>query len=158
MTLNESVVYVFGPESVIFNGSCLFHFTYSRAGRVTWIRRYFAHFAWMLSEWHTHSHTTTFVWFMRKLMFFGSFFFSSLTLSVLFGFIGTYIDVCLRWAANKLMWCWILDEEFMFYARIDSLNRNQSKLPYIIEGLCTRHQFSSIQFIGTQSNNRFTLL
>lgn len=92
-------------------------------------------------SWHTHSHTTTFVWFMRELLFFASFFFP---LSVLFGLVGTYIDVCLSWAANKLMWCWILDEEFMFYARIDSLNRNQSKLPYIIEGLCTRHQFSSI--------------
>lgn len=107
---------------VIYNGSCLFHFTYSHAGRVTWIRVVLhtltAHLQRMAKTLNQPQPSSRMIYAQNCSCF--VFFFFFFVLCTLFSVEWTVSMFCLHWTANKLLWCWILDEEVMFYARIDS--------------------------------------
>lgn len=93
----------------ICNGRCSFHSTYSRAGRVTWIRVVFADWQrTIVNEWlKVRNH-------LRYDLCTGCLFFT------IFQRTNQRIDVCSDLTAHSLVLRWILDEEVMFYARIVS--------------------------------------
>lgn len=151
MTLNESVIYVLGPvsnraasvsiyEYVIYNGSCLFHFTYSRAGRVTWIwvilhivcAEFSLHleFEWMRKcVWMDGAWQPSFDDLCTKCYVFST----SLSLSIKYH--SFFSTICLiHWLLSTalsninvsllcmsyVVWNWMFNEEVMFCVRIDS--------------------------------------